>query len=143
MIKKIPLTYKKPVINGVAEYLPFKDNIFQTVLLVTTICFVDDSKKTIFEANRILKKNGQLIIAFVDKDSELGKIYQKNKEKSKFYNEAVFYSTVEILELLRNQNFQNIDIIQTVFGNYKEIKTVQKFKYNFGEGNFVVIKAEK
>ena len=30
------------VVVGVAEKLPFKDNSFDFVLLVTTICFVDD-----------------------------------------------------------------------------------------------------
>lgn len=131
------------IICGIGETLPIKKNIFNNVILVTAICFVDNPDKTILESHRILKKNGKIIIAFVDKESKLGKIYQLNKNKSKFYSQAVFYSTGDIVALLVKYNFKNIRIIQTVFGDYKKISEVQNFKYGFGEGNFIVVCGEK
>jgi ubiquinone/menaquinone biosynthesis C-methylase UbiE len=43
------------VYEAVAEQLPFNDKKFDFVLMVTTICFVDDLAKSFQEANRILK----------------------------------------------------------------------------------------
>ena len=40
------------VVKGVAEDLPYGDNSFDFVMLVTTVCFVDDPVKTLKEARR-------------------------------------------------------------------------------------------
>ncbi|MBP7652927.1 class I SAM-dependent methyltransferase [Candidatus Dependentiae bacterium] len=143
MIKKISGNCNIPVIRSIAEHLPLKNNIFDTALLITTICFVDDASQAIAETMRILRNSGQIIIAFIDSKSPLGELYQKNKEKSKFYSQAKFYSTGEIVELLVKHKFKNIRIIQTIFGDYKKIKSIQNFKDGYGEGNFIVIKGEK
>ena len=125
------------VIEAVAEKLPFDDNIFDFVLFVTTICFVDDIKKSFLEARRVLKNNGSIIIGFVDKESELGKKYLVKKNKSKFYNIATFYSADEVLNYLSECGFSNFKIKQTIFPK-NEKKTV---KDGYGTGSFVVIKA--
>ncbi len=93
------------VVKGTAEHLPFDDRSFDLVLIVTTICFVDDIDKTLEEAKRVLTDDGHLLIAFVDKESDLGKFYQTNKEKSRFYKEATFYSKKEIFQLLKKHGF--------------------------------------
>ena len=41
------------VLKGVAEHLPFKNNIFDLALMVTTICFSDDVNIAFQEARRI------------------------------------------------------------------------------------------
>jgi len=46
------------VINAVAEKLPYHDESKDFVLMVTTICFVDDIYKSFEEVNRILKNDG-------------------------------------------------------------------------------------
>lgn len=131
------------VYKAVAENLPFNDKSFDFVLLVTTICFVDDIVKTFQEAYRILKDNGIIIIGFVDKNSPVGKIYLAKKDKSKFYKQATFYSAKEVIRLLKETGFKDLQIIQTIFGNPSEIRKSQKFKKGYGEGSFVVIKALK
>jgi ubiquinone/menaquinone biosynthesis C-methylase UbiE len=107
------------VIKGVAEALPFTDARFDFVLMVTTICFVDDIQKAFKEAYRVLKKDGFIVIGFVDKESQLGKEYQKNKEKSKFYQAATFFSTREVLEHLKDAGFGNFEIKQTLLPSRK------------------------
>ncbi len=131
------------VYKAVAENLPFNDKSFDFALLVTTICFVDDIVKTFQEAHRILKNNGIIIVGFVDKNSPIGKIYQAKKDKSKFYKPATFYSTEEVINLLKEARFKNLEIIQTIFGDPSKIQELQKYKEGYGEGSFVVIKAQK
>ncbi|MCW8812012.1 MAG: methyltransferase domain-containing protein [Ignavibacteriaceae bacterium] len=129
--------------NGIAEELPVEDHSFDFALMVTTICFVDDVRKSFSEVKRILKPGGSFIIGLVDKNSPLGKIYEKLKEQNKFYRFATFYATDEIIMLLKENGFSNIETVQTVFGNLQKIHEVQKFKEGYGEGGFVVVNAVK
>lgn len=55
------------VIDGVAENLPLEDESFDLVLMVTTLCFLDDPRKAFSEVYRILKPQGFFINGFVDK----------------------------------------------------------------------------
>lgn len=131
------------VYPGTAEKLPLENQSYDFALMVTTICFVDDINKSFKEAYRILKPGGNFIIGLVDKDSPLGKIYEEIKEQNQFYKFATFYSTEEIIQLLQQNKFENIQTIQTVFGNMEEIKHLQNFKEGYKEGSFVVINAVK
>ena len=131
------------VYEGIAEKLPLSDESYDFVLMVTTICFVDDVEKAFREARRILKPGGSFVVGFVDKDSSLGKTYGKIKCQNKFYRYASFYSTDEVKKHLRDAKFGGIKIIQTVFGDLHEIQKVQIFKEGYGEGGFIVINAAK
>lgn len=130
-------------IYGVAEKLPYPDKSFDFVLMVTTICFVDDIRKSFSEANRVLKDNGCLIIGFVDKNSPVGKMYLQYKDESLFYREAVFWSTEEVYGILKESGFKIESTIQTVFGTLNNIKQIQEPEIGYGKGSFVVIKAIK
>ena len=130
-------------LNAVAEDLPYADASYDFALMVTTICFVDDPARALSEACRILKPGGALILAYVDKDSPLGRQYLRNKERSLFYREATFFSTEELFSLLAAQGFVVEQCLQTVFGEMQEIKEPQEPLRGYGEGSFVVIKALK
>jgi len=131
------------VIDGVAENLPWKDNSIDYVLMVTTICFVDDVKKSLSEVYRVLQNRGSFVIGFVDKNSPVGRIYQKNKEESLFYKDATFYSTEELYEYLKEAGFSIKNTKQTVFGLLNEVVKVQEPREGYGEGSFVVIHTVK
>ena len=131
------------VIDAIAEELPFKDSQFELVLMVTTICFVDNLNLTFREAYRILKLGGYLIIGFVDKDSSLGKLYEQHKKNSVFYKIATFYSVKEVIYNLNKVGFKEFSFRQTIFHNLDEIKNVEPIKEGYGEGSFVVISARK
>ncbi|MDI3530001.1 MAG: hypothetical protein PWQ23_1820, partial [Thermoanaerobacter sp.] len=137
-MRKIALERGLNVVDGVAENLPFEDNSFDLVLMVTTVCFVDDVLKSFKECFRVLKNNGIILIGFVDRESTIGKIYQANKEKSLFYKEATFYSTSEIVELLYEAGFKNFNFSQTIFKKLDEIKEKEPVRYGFGKGSFIV-----
>ena len=126
------------VLPGIAEDLPVSNNSFDFVLMVTTICFVDDLNKSFQDAFRVLKKDGVIVIGFIDKDSELGKIYRTNKDKSRFYKIAEFFSAEEVLACLSEAGFGNFETRQTIFP-----ENTQQIENGFGTGSFMVIKGSK
>ncbi len=128
---------------GSGEKLPFADNEYDFVLIAFTICFADDPDKMIKEARRVLKNNGRIIIGIIDKNSKTGKIYQNKKAKSKFYNIAKFYSTEELIELLKNYDFKNIKTLQTLSDLLENLNKTDDIKEGWGEGSFVVIYSNK
>ncbi|AIS52910.1 methylase involved in ubiquinone/menaquinone biosynthesis [Thermoanaerobacter kivui] len=142
-MRKIALERGLNVVDGVAENLPLEDNSFDLVLMVTTVCFVDDVLKSFKECFRVLKNSGTILIGFVDRESTIGKIYQANKEKSLFYKEATFFTTSEIVELLYEAGFRDFNFSQTIFKKLDEIKEKEPVKYGFGKGSFIVISAKK
>ena len=127
------------VYPGVAEELPFSDGRFDFVLMVTTICFVDDVIKSFREAFRVLKPNGCIIVGFVDKESELGRQYADKREKSKFYKDATFFSTQEVLRYLKEAGFGTVKIKQTLIPGESQETILD----GYGKGAFVVIRSVK
>jgi SAM-dependent methyltransferase len=55
--------YKSGAINGMAEFLPFKDNVFDTVMFNTSLDHIFDYNLAISEGTRVLKEKGILIIS--------------------------------------------------------------------------------
>ncbi len=87
------------VINGVAEELPFQGSKFDFALMVTTICFVDNAKKAILEAHRVLSYEGFLIIGFVDRSSMMGQVYLDRQKKALFTKRQPFFLLMNLLKL--------------------------------------------
>jgi len=131
------------VFDAVAEKLPYDNLSLNGVVMITSICFVDDVYQSFREAYRVLKKDGFLILAFVDKDSTVGKEYLKHKNKSMFYKDASFFSSKELYEILQQCGFEVSETCQTIFGKVVDIKEIQTVREGFGDGSFVVIKAKK
>jgi SAM-dependent methyltransferase len=131
------------VMQGVAEFLPVKNRQFDFVLMVTTICFLDDVRKALRETCRILKRDGSIIIGFVDRESPVGRLYQQNQLQSVFYREATFYSVDEVTAHLIQTGFDDFEFKQTIFRGLDQINDVDSVKEGYGEGSFVVIKAKK
>lgn len=127
-------------INAYAENIPIPDKMYDFVLMVTVDCFFTDILQAFKEAYRILAKEGFLIVAFIDKNTPLGQIYEEKKASNVFYKNARFHSASEIENLLKITHFKIIDKRQTVF-NLENI--IQEIKPDVGEGVFAIIKAMK
>ena len=124
-----------------AENLSIENESFDFALMVTTVCFLADIPKAFSEVHRILKPHGEFILAIIDKNSEIGKIYEKEKLTNKFYKDANFHSTEEIIELLQQSHFHKFQYWQTLTKlNENEI---EKPTQGFGNGSFIVIKTIK
>ena len=142
-MRKIAQSRGIEVVDSVAENLPFKDCSFDLALMVTTLCFLDDEVKAFVEIYRILKQGSYFVNGFVDKNSRVGRIYQKNKQKSVFYRAASFFNTEEVVKILKETGFKDFEFRQTVFSTLDKINQVEKIKEGYGEGSFVVIRAQK
>ena len=81
-MKKIAENRGITVLDGVAEDLPLENERLDLALMVTTLCFLDDAKKAFSEVYRILKPGGYFVNGFIDKNSRIGKLYQKHKDRS-------------------------------------------------------------
>lgn len=131
------------VIQGVAENLPIAESTFDTALLVTTICFVDDIGETFREAKRILRSDGHLVIGYIDGDSPVGEQYKTKKDENPFYQHATFVTTEEVVDALEASGFTSFDIVQTIFEMPSEMTTADPIHEGYGEGSFVGIRARQ
>jgi ubiquinone/menaquinone biosynthesis C-methylase UbiE len=129
------------VVTGVAESMPFGDRTFDTVLLVTTICFVDDVPRTLTEARRVLRPGGSLVIGYIDKHSPVGRLYQETQSENPFYREATFVSTDEIVGALEAAGFSSFEFVQTIYQWPGEIDEPEPIEDGYGDGSFVGIRA--
>jgi SAM-dependent methyltransferase len=128
------------VVNITAEEMNFEEE-FDFALIVTTICFVKDPLKTLQNTYKALKKGGFVLVAFVDLNSPLGKLYEKNKEKSKFYKEATFFTKDDIIKLLKKVGFKDFECVENLYGDDLDNLTFEINKCN--NGTFKVIRGKK
>ena len=126
---------------GFGESLPFKDSVFNYVLIIVTLCFAKNPRKVLKEAKRVLKNNGKIIIGIVNKDSFLGRFYRK--KKSIFYEKAHFFTVKDVVDLLKASGFDRVATLQTLFNLPANMKSVHKVRKGFGKGGFVIITAQK
>ncbi|MFV9511327.1 class I SAM-dependent methyltransferase [Tepidibacillus sp. LV47] len=87
---------------GDAHQLPFENETFDLVVSVTAIEFMDDPNKVLFEAMRVLKPNGRLVIGLLSKESPWGELYTKKakEDPNNLFAKAHLYQEEEIETLL-------------------------------------------
>ncbi|OGS20988.1 MAG: SAM-dependent methyltransferase [Elusimicrobia bacterium RIFOXYA2_FULL_40_6] len=123
---------------GKGENLPFEDKEFDCVLMVTTLSFVDKAEQVITEAKRVLKNKGRIIIGEIDRESHLGKAYQKKIEEGhRIYKNMNMFSAEEIIDLLKKHKFINISTYQILFQPVEKIQKLEQARKGFGIGGFV------
>lgn len=128
------------VVRGVAEALPYPDATFDTVLLVTTVCFVEDLQTALAEAERVLTADGTLLVGFVDRESPLGRQYRDRNADNPFYRDATFVGTDELVAALETAGFSEFSFAQTLFEDDDGPGPVEE---GHGEGSFVAIEARR
>lgn len=131
------------VTRGVAEHLPFRNGSLDTVLVVTTVCFVDDIPRMLAEAGRVLSASGRLVVGYVDRDSPLGRVYQEHKDENPFYREATFVTTDELRDELESAGFTDTTFVQTIYRPLGEIDGPEPVEEGYSDGSFVAVRARR
>ena len=130
------------VVKAVGEVLPVRDSCLDYVLMVTTVCFLDDVVSAFREVYRVLKPGGSVVVGFIDRESMLGRLYNRRRRDSVFYRVAVFYSVDEVVSMLRKTGFRSFEFVQTIFHSLQHGE-VEEVREGYGEGSFVVVRAVK
>ena len=131
------------VVQAIAEALPFPDGVFDSVLIVTTMCFVDDRSATLRQAARVLRPGGALVIGLIDRESPLGQDYLVHQTESIFYREATFLSASEVEALLTDSGFGELNWIQTLHTPLSRTKEIESATAGTGRGAFLVVRATR
>jgi len=96
-------------VQGVGELLPIRHNSVDVVLVIVTLCFVDEPAILLAESRRVLRDNGVLIACIVPRDSPWGIYYVARRDKSPFYRYARFYTLLETKKMLNDTGFVIMD----------------------------------
>ena len=85
---------------GYGEQLPYTDANFDGVLMVCTVCFVEDLAKVFRECARVIKLGGHVLIGFVPLDSIWGQYHSlRGKSGHTYYAGATFWQQAALLDL--------------------------------------------
>lgn len=131
------------VVLGIGENLPCKEGSLDVVLMIMTICFLDDIQAAFKEVHRALENGGHILIGFIDRGSLPGKMYETQKKNTLFYRNATFLSAEEVLSRLKQAGFCDFVFRQTIFGNPADMKENDPVRPGHGEGSFVVVRGTK
>ncbi|MFA0751534.1 MAG: hypothetical protein SLRJCFUN_001937 [Candidatus Fervidibacter sp.] len=94
------------VLQSVGEKLPFRSSVFGAVVIVVTLCFVDEPYLLLTEAHRVLRDDGALVLGMVFADSPWGEFYKRKAESGHpFYSAATFLTRTQTRQLLSQAGF--------------------------------------
>lgn len=130
------------VYDASAEHLPFDAAQFDFVLFVTVLCFVQDPRLAIGEAARVVRPNGSIIVGMLDLFSTHGQAYAAQVKADSIFQLSHPLTVTEVIDLLRQHGFKPTEVIQTLNRPLDKIQAIDSCKPGYGEGLFVVIKAE-
>ena len=89
-----------------AEALPYPAGSFDGVLLVVTICFLDEPARAVAECRRVLREGGRMVVGLVPRESAWGGEYRrKARAGHAFYSAARFYTAAEVVEMAAGAGF--------------------------------------
>ena len=127
-------------IKGVGEKLPFRNGLFNMVLIATTLPFLTNARKVIEEAYRVLRSDGGLVIAFIPKNSHFGRKYEEMGKKGDVrFRNTHFYTLDEVISLLSGL-FKVDGIRSTLIGEDIKLDIVNGYNE---ESSFVVLHCKK
>lgn len=125
-------------VQGVGEALPFKDCTFDFVLIVVTLCFVEEPEYVLREARRVLRSGGRLVVGEINKDSRWGKLYEAKRKESVFYSAANFYSGDDIIKMFERVEIRYSESYQTLL-QPPTIEIEEEPERGADGGGFIVI----
>jgi ubiquinone/menaquinone biosynthesis C-methylase UbiE len=105
----------EPVL-GEGEFLPYRNGTFDTVLMMTVICFMDNLPRSFHEAFRVTRDGGMLVVAFMEKDGEVARRQKDGHSAGRFLQYAQFLSAGEVTAALAGAGFSGIAVQENLHG---------------------------
>lgn len=132
-------------VQGVGESLPFKEGSFDLVLIVVTICFVEDPVGVITECGRVLGREGRLVLGLVPGESPWAEFYRRKASRGHpVYRHARFYTFREIRSMLSEAGFELERVRSTLFEEPQDTEPVKNREVRegfFPEAGFTCLRA--
>lgn len=131
------------VVKGEGGGLPFVDSFFGAVLIIVTLCFVDEPVKVLKEASRVLEEDGAVILGLILKGSPWAGFYREKGEAGNiFYRIAKFYSFEELKAMSRKAGLKIVEVSSTMFQSPTEnpLHFESPKSGYFKEAGFVAVK---
>lgn len=98
------------MVIGVGEHLPYQTGSFDYALMMTVICFLDNTSAVFLEASRIIAPSGIIVVGFIERDGEVYQHYHAEPEKGRFLRHARFYTAGEVSHELWNAGFPVVEV---------------------------------
>ena len=92
---------------GLGECLPYRDGTWDTVLMMTVICYLEDYARSFREVFRVLKPGGTLVVGFLEKGGEIAERERAREPKGRFLRHAKFRSLPEVTGALVDAGFSH------------------------------------
>lgn len=93
------------------QKMPFKDKVFDKILLSSTLQMVEDDGTLLKECCRILQEDGTLVLSVPEEYIYIKKLNKlKGMLNKKFGANKGYYKQSEIIELLQRKKFQIMEI---------------------------------
>jgi ubiquinone/menaquinone biosynthesis C-methylase UbiE len=101
---------------GEGEHLPYRERSFDSVLMMTVICFLDEPLVVFREACRVLAIGGKIIVGFIEKNGEIARQYRHEETKERFLRFAQFRSVDEVSRYFDEAEFSEVSVIRRIRG---------------------------
>lgn len=99
-----------------AEAMPFKSGVFDSVLGITTLCFVHNPENAVVEMARVLEPGGSLVLGELNKMSYWAALRRvKALFKKSSYRWARFFSFKKLNLLLKEAGFKDLRLSSCLY----------------------------
>jgi SAM-dependent methyltransferase len=131
------------VLHGEGEELVFRAGSIGTVFLLTTWEFLNDPLRVLRECRRVLKPDGRLVNAFLDRDGRWGVNYvERGRKGHPLFSHAHFDRHEDVVRLTEQAGFEVLNTVSTLFQGPGETVAMEEARPGFVRGaSFVVLVA--
>ncbi len=102
--------------TGVAEDLPYPCQSFDGLLMVASLCFVEDTFRALRQCARVLRPQGALVVGMIPSDGPWGRHYaRKGQEGHPMYSHARFTTVDETVNQAATAGFAVMKAASALF----------------------------